>query len=385
MKIRAAVLYEQGTPVPYAESRPLVVEEVDLDGPGPGEVLVQIAAAGLCHSDLSAIAGMRPRAIPVVAGHESSGIVREVGPGVSQFKPDDHVVIVFVASCGHCVHCYGGHPNLCESSWDARVKGTLQSGARRLHIGGRPLNHYSGISCFAEYAVVSETSLVRIDNDVPLEDAAAFGCAVITGVGAIVNAAKVSFGSSVAVVGLGGVGLSALLGAHAAGAARIIAIDVSEDKLHLARELGATDTFNGRDANCVQAVRDATGGGVHYAIEAVGAPASLATAYSVLRRGGQLVVTGLPDPKLTFPVAISQMVTDDRGIRGSFMGSCIPHRDIPLFIDLYRSGRLPVNRLRSGTVSLETINEGFDRLARGETVRDILVFKESRTHSKSAT
>ncbi len=145
MKIRAAVLYEQGKPEPYAKSRPLVVEEVDLDGPGPGEVLVQIAAAGLCHSDLSAIAGMRPRAIPVVAGHESSGIVREVGPGVSQFKADDHVVIVSVASCGHCVHCYGGHPNLCESSWDARVKGTLQSGARRLHIGGRPLPKVSSL------------------------------------------------------------------------------------------------------------------------------------------------------------------------------------------------------------------------------------------------
>jgi alcohol dehydrogenase len=384
MKIRAAVLYEQGKPLPYAESRPLVVEEVDLDGPGPGEVLVQIAAAGLCHSDLSAISGMRPRALPVVAGHESSGIVREVGSGVSQFKPGDHVVIVFVASCGHCVLCYSGHPNLCESSWGARVKGTLQGGSRRLHIGDKPLNHYSGISCFAEYAVVSETSLVRIDPDVPLEDAAAFGCAVITGVGAIVNAAKVSFGSSVAVVGLGGVGLSALLGAYAAGAAQIVAIDLSDEKLRLARELGATHAFNARDPNCVQAVRDATSGGVLYAIEAVGAPASVSTAYSVLRRGGQLVVAGLPDPKQTFALPISQMVTDDRCIRGSFMGSCVPNRDIPLFIDLYRSGRLPVNRLRSGTVSLETINEGFDRLARGETVRDILVFKESQAYSKTA-
>ncbi len=375
MKIRAAVLYEQGKPMPYAESRPLVVEEVELDGPGPGEVLVQVAAAGLCHSDLSAIAGVRPRAIPAVAGHESSGIVREVGAGVTDLKVGDHVVMVFVASCGHCLHCYAGRHSLCESSWEARGKGTLQSGARRLHVRGRELNHYSGLSVFAEYAVVSQNSVVRIDPEVPLEDAAAFGCAVITGVGAVVNAAKVSFGSSVAVVGLGGVGLSTLLGARAAGAAQIVAIDLSDEKLRLARELGATDAFNARDPKCIEAVRDATSGGVAYSFEMAGVSAAFSIAYSVLRRGGVLVVAGLPNPKETFALPVSAMVSDERSIRGSFMGSCVPNRDIPLFIDLFRRGRLPVNRLRSGTVTLETINEGFDRLARGETVRDILVFK----------
>lgn len=205
MKIRAAVMYEQGKPTPYVVSRPLVVEDVELDGPGPGEVLVQIAAAGLCHSDLSAIAGMRPRAVPTVVGHEAAAIIREVGPGVTNFKAGDHVVMVFVASCGHCAHCYGGRPNLCESSWEARTRGTLQSGARRLRVGDTVLNHYTGLSVFAEYAVVSQNSLVRIDHDIPLEDAAIFGCAVVTGVGAVVNTAKMPFGSTVAVVGLGGV------------------------------------------------------------------------------------------------------------------------------------------------------------------------------------
>jgi alcohol dehydrogenase len=374
MKIRAAVMYEQGKPTPYVVSRPLVVEDVELDGPGPGEVLVQIAAAGLCHSDLSAIAGMRPRAVPTVVGHEAAAIIREVGPGVTNFKAGDHVVMVFVASCGHCAHCYGGRPNLCESSWEARTRGTLQSGARRLRVGDTVLNHYTGLSVFAEYAVVSQNSLVRIDHDIPLEDAAIFGCAVVTGVGAVVNTAKMPFGSTVAVVGLGGVGLSALLGAHAAGASRIIAIDVSEDKLCLARQLGATDTFNARDSKCVEAVRDATSGGVAFAFEMSGVPAALSTAYSILRRGGLVVVASLPEPKQTFSVPIAAMVSDERGIKGSYMGSCAPQRDLPVFLELYRRGRLPVNRLRSGTVTLDTINEGFDRLARGETVRDVLVF-----------
>jgi alcohol dehydrogenase len=223
--------------------------------------------------------------------------------------------------------------------------------------------------------------LVRIDSDIPLEDAAAFGCAVITGVGAVVNTAGVHLGDSVAVVGLGGVGLSALLGARAAGAAQIVAIDVSEDKLRLARELGATHTFNARDPKCIEAVRAATSGGVKYAFEMSGVLPAVTTAYSILRRGGLVVVASLPDPKETFPLPISLMVADERGVRGSYMGSCVPNRDIPFYIDLYRQGRLPVNRLRSGTVTLETINEGFDRLARGETVRDILVFKKAQAHS----
>lgn len=379
MKIRAAVLYEQGKPAPYAKSRPLVVEEVELEGPGPGEVLVQVAAAGLCHSDLSAISGVRPRTVPAVIGHESAGIVCEIGSGVTEFKAGDHVVMIFGASCGHCIQCYSGRSNLCEATSGIRARGMLPSGARRLRVRDTVLNHWSGISCFAEYAVVSRDSLVRIDSDIPLEDAAAFGCAVITGVGAVVNTAKVPFGATVAVVGLGGVGLSAVMGAHAAGAARIIGIDLSDDKLLLARELGATDTFNARDPKCVESVREATSGGVAFAFDMAGVSSSVATGYSILRRGGLLVVAGLPDPKQTFSVPIGAMVGEERGIKGCYMGSCVVQRDIPIFLDLYRHGRLPVNRLRSGTVTLDTINEGFDRLDRAEAVRDILVFDGARS------
>jgi len=378
MKIRAAVLYEAGKPAPFAKSRPLIIEDVDLEGPGPGEVLVQVAAAGLCHSDLSGITGIRPRTIPAVIGHESAAVVREVGLGVTEFKPGDHVVMVFGASCGHCSQCYGGHANLCSASSGVRAKGMLPSGARRLRVGGKELNHWSGISCFAEYAVVSCDSLVRIDSDIPLEDAAAFGCAVITGVGAVINTAKVPFGATVAVVGLGGVGLSALMGAYAAGASRIIGIDVSESKLKLARDLGATDTFNATDPKCVEAVRDATKGGVAFSFDMAGVPSSVTTAYSILGRGGLLVIAGLPDPKVTFSLPIGAMVGDERGIKGSYMGSCVPKRDIPIFLDMYQRGRLPVNRLRSGTVTLDTINEGFDRLDRAEAVRDILIFEGAK-------
>jgi alcohol dehydrogenase len=206
MKMTAAVMYEQGLKRLFLESQPPKIETVDLDGPGEGEVLVEIAAAGLCHSDLSAIKGLRPRAMPAVVGHEAAGIVVETGAGVSGFAAGDHVVMVFVASCGRCAYCRSGRPNLCQSSWKARSEGTLQSGARRLRINGKPLNHYSGISAFAEYAVVSETSMVKIPKELPLTLAAIFGCAVITGVGAVLNTAREK---SIAIVGLGGIGLSA--------------------------------------------------------------------------------------------------------------------------------------------------------------------------------
>jgi alcohol dehydrogenase len=374
VQIRAAVMYEQGKPAPYAQSRPLVIENIELDQPGPGEVLVEIAAAGLCHSDLSAIAGLRPRAVPTVVGHEAAGIVREIGPGITDLRAGDHVVMVFVASCGHCSYCDSGRPNLCEASWGARAQGTLQSGARRLRLGKAYLNHYSGLSVFAEFAVVSRNSLVKIDEDIPLQDAAVFGCAVITGVGAVVNTAKVPVGSAVAVIGLGGVGLSAVLGAQVAGAARIVAVDLSDRKLALARELGATDVISAQDAKHVAAIRDLTSGGVHFAFEMAGVPAAMQSAYAMTRRGGRVVVAGLPDPQQTFAIPVAALVSDERAIMGSYMGSCVPQRDVPRFLELYRRGRLPVNRLRSGTVTLNTINEGFDRLARGETVRDLLTF-----------
>ncbi len=372
MKIKAAVLYEQGKPRPYAESRPLVVEEVDLAPPGPDEALIEIRAAGLCHSDLSAIEGVRQRALPMVIGHECAGIVREVGANVREAAPGDHVVTSFVSPCGHCPACGGGRPNLCETHWQARNTGALLSGERRLSLHGRPINHGSGLSAFAQYSVVSRHALVPIDEDVPLEDAALFGCAVMTGVGAVVNTARVPPGASVAVVGLGGVGLNAMLGAVVSGAAQVIAVDTNPARLGLARQLGATHTFDAADAACEDAIRELTRGGVEYAFEMAGSVKAMELAYRVTRRGGTTVSAGLPHFEHEFSMPLAAMVADERTVKGSYMGSCSPRHDIPRFIELYRQGRLPVDRLRSGRIALEDINAGFDRLADGAAVRQIL-------------
>jgi alcohol dehydrogenase len=231
MRVRAAVLNAMGAKPPFVRSKPVAIEEVELDLPGPGEVLVKIAAAGLCHSDLSVINGDRPRAMPMVLGHEAAGIVEETGTGVDDLAKGDHVVMTFVPSCGHCVPCAEGRPALCEPAAAANVAGTLLSGARRLARSGAALNHHLGVSAFAEYSVVSRRSLVKIERDLPLAEAALFGCAVLTGVGAVINTAEVRTGATVGVVGLGGVGLATLLGAQLAGARRIVAIDLAADKL----------------------------------------------------------------------------------------------------------------------------------------------------------
>src|SRR6185437_8949281 len=244
MKIEAAVLNAMSAKRPYAESKPLSIETLELDGPGPGEVMVRIAAAGLCHSDLSVINGDRPRPTPMALGHEAAGTVEALGAGVTDLEKGDHVVMVFVPSCGHCLPCAEGRPALCEPGARANTAGALLSGARRLYRDGQAIHHHLGCSAFAQYATVSRRSLVKIDRELPFDEAALFGCAVLTGVGAVINTAKVSAGSSVAVIGLGGVGLSSLLGAVAVGARRIVAVDLSDDKLGLARQLGATDTFN---------------------------------------------------------------------------------------------------------------------------------------------
>ncbi len=375
MKIRAAVLDQMQQPQPYAKSRPISVETVELDAPGPGEVLVKMAAAGLCHSDLSIINGERPRVMPMALGHEAAGIVEELGPGVTDLKRGEHVVLVFVPSCGHCLPCMEGRPALCEPAFAAAVAGTLVSGHRRLHRADKsPLNHQVGVSCFAEYAVVARGTLVKIDQDLPFDIAALFGCAVLTGVGAAINCAQLKLGSSAAVVGLGGVGLSALLGALAAGARQIIAIDKLDSKLEFARSLGATHTFRADDPDLVSRVKAATNGGVEVAIEAASAVAALATAYQITRRGGTTVTVSLPPPNATLNVPAVNLVVEERTLKGSFLGSAVPARDIPHYIALYRAGRLPVDRLVTHRIKLDEINLGFDRLANGEAIRQVIVF-----------
>lgn len=375
MKTKAAVLYQMGRPAPYAESQPLSVEEVDLEGPGPGEVLVEIAGAGLCHSDLSVIDGSRPRVTPMVLGHEASGIVREVGAGVQGLVPGDHVVFAFVPACGHCLPCATGRPALCEGGARANIAGTLRLGSRRFkNSAGQALNHHLGVSAFSQYTVAAQESLVKIDPSVPLEQAALFGCAVMTGVGAVINTVRVEAGLSVAVFGLGGVGLSAVMGARAAGAYPIVAVDLLDSKLELARQVGATHTVSARADDPVTAVKDLTGGGAHYAFESVGNERVLAQAYHATHRGGTTVTIGLPHPSRELTIPAVSLVAEERTLKGSYMGSAVPRRDIPRFLALYQAGLLPVDVLLTGTIALEEINPAFDALATGQAVRQIVHF-----------
>ncbi len=372
MKIQAAVLREMQRPLPYAESRPFAIEEVDLDPPGDGELLIRIHAAGLCHSDLSTVNGDRPRSMPMILGHEAAGVVVECGPQVIDLVPGDHVVMVFAPRCGRCAPCIEGRPGLCEPGQQANGAGTLLNGGMRLHQNGARIFHHIGVSAFATYAVVNRGSAVKVPARLPFDQAALFGCAVLTGVGAVVNTAKVPPGARVAVIGLGGVGLNAVLGAQLAGASDVIAIDVHDDKLALARSLGATHTFNAASPTLIADIKDQTHGGVDFAFEMAGAVGALETAYRVTRRGGTTVTASLPHPDARWPMPPTNLVAEERTLKGSYIGSCVAARDIPRFIQLFEQGRLPVTALLSERLTLDQINEGFDRLAGAHTVRQII-------------
>ena len=373
MKMKAAVLRESGRRHPYTESLPLIIEEVELDPPSRGEVLVQIKAAGLCHSDLVAINGERPKPVPMVIGHEAAGIVVEVGPGVDEFEVGDHIVPAYVASCGRCDMCREGRPALCIPATKANAAGTMMDGSTRLHKNGERILHHSGVAAFAEYAVVSQNALVRIAKDIPFDQAALFGCAVVTGVGSVVNTAKVSPGQSIAVVGLGGVGLSALLAAIASGAGQVIAIDINDDKLKFARQMGAHEAFNATSDTCIDDVREATSGGADIAVETAGASQALDLAYKITRRGGTTVAAGMPGPEASITLSHLSLASEERCLKGSYMGSCVPSRDIPRYMGLFQDGKLPIDRLTSHRITMEELNESFDRMAEGSVVRQVMV------------
>jgi alcohol dehydrogenase len=372
MKTRAAILRAFPAERPYAVSRPLSIETVTLADPGPGEVLVRITAAGLCHSDLSVINGDRPRPMPMALGHEAAAVVERAGPGVDDLKPGDAVAMVFVPSCGCCGPCAEGRPALCEPGAAANGAGTLLSGARRITLDGQPVHHHVGVSAFADHAVVSRRSLVRVPQGLAPQVAALFGCAVLTGVGAAVNTARVSPGETVAVVGLGGVGMSAILGALAAGAGDVIALDVNRAKLDAALAMGATAAFDAADPDCAATLRAATGGGAHVAIETAGVPAAFDLAYAATRRGGRTVTASLANPAARLSLSHVNIVAEERAILGSYLGGGVPSRDIPRYIRLFEQGRLPVEKLISGTSTLDGINEGFDALAEGRAMRHLL-------------
>jgi alcohol dehydrogenase len=372
MKIQAAVLRQSGLPSPYAVSQPLGIEEIELDPPGPGEVLVRVRAAGLCHSDLSVIDGNRPRPLPMVLGHEVAGVVVELGAGVTDLRRGEHVVAAFVPSCGQCEPCSGGRPALCEPGLAANTAGTLLAGSRRLHQGGATVHHHLGVSGFAQYAVLSRQSLVRIDDTLPFAEAALFGCAVMTGVGAVVNTAGMPQGATIAVVGLGGVGLAALLAGCMLDAPQVVAIDMNESKLAVARKLGATATVSAAAPGCAEQVRELTKGGVAYAFEMAGSARALELAYRITRRGGTTVSAGLSHPQQQFSLQHLGLVAEERTLKGSYLGSCVPSRDIPRYVEWYRAGRLPVNRLLSERIALADINVAFDRLASGASIRQVI-------------
>jgi len=374
MRVKAAMLRTTGVAPPYALSRPLDIVEVDLDAPGRGEILVRVAAAGLCHSDLSVIDGARPRPTPMVLGHEAAGAVAAVGGGVTDFAVGDHVVMTFMPSCGHCLPCATGRPALCEPGARANGAGSLLSGARRLAFAAEPVNHHLGVSAFAEFAVVAQESCVKVDKALPFEYAALFGCAVLTGVGAVVNTARVPLGASVAVVGLGGVGLAAVLGALAAGARQVIAVDLAQPKLEHALRLGATDAVDAGAPDALQQIRDMTRGGAEFCIETAGAVPALELAYAATARGGVTVTAGLPHPDHKLSIPAVSLVAEERTLKGSYIGSCAPRRDLPNFVALFQAGRLPVDKLLTHRLRLDAINEGFDRLREGVGVRQVVTF-----------
>ena len=373
MKIKAAVLRRSDLPRPYADSKPLCIEEVELDPPRAGEVLMQIKAVGLCHSDLVAINGERGKPMPIVVGHEAAGIVAKLGPGVAGLEIGDHVVPSFVASCGDCEMCTVGRPALCEPATASNAAAVLRDGTTRLHKDGVRIHHHSGVAGFAEYAVLPQEALVKIDKDIPFEHAALFGCGVVTGVGAVVNTSDLCAGETVAVVGLGGVGLSALLAARAAGAGTIVALDVNREKLAMAKELGAHLALDASEPQTVRRVIEYTSGGAHVAVETAGSPLALRTAYDVTRRGGRTIAAGMPGPNAEITLSHLSIAAQERTLKGSYMGSCVPKRDIPRYLAMFRDGRLPVDRLLSRKIGFDDLNAAMDRLDNATTVREVLV------------
>ncbi len=355
----------------HAPRTPFVVEEVALDPPRAGEVLVRIGAAGVCHSDWHFVSGDLATPMPVVLGHEGAGVVEAVGDHVTSVKPGDHVVLLWRSGCGRCEFCSIGRPALCATNRRERSAGNLFDGTSRLHGSAGEVKHFLGVSCFAELAVVPEQSALPIDADIPLEIAALVGCAVMTGVGAVTNTAAVRPGASVLVIGAGGVGLSAVMGARLAGADPIIVSDLVASKLELARELGATHTLSGGDL--VAQVRAIVPEGVDHAFECIGNAPLLGLAVKAIRRGGTAVAVGLPPADAEISLNVVDLVTLEKSLKGSIYGSTRHFADIPRLLDLYRHGRLPVDRLLGRRYRLAEINEAYRALLGGEFARAVIV------------
>lgn len=365
MKIKAAVFYEQGMP--------FVIEELDLAEPQAGEVLVKIAAAGVCHSDWHLMTGATNHPLPVVPGHEGAGVVQAVGEWVTAVKLGDHVALNWAPNCGHCFYCLHDKPSLCETYTAPVWAGTMMDGTTRLSKAGQPVYHFSALACFAEYAVVPQECCVPIAKDVPLEIAALIGCAVTTGVGAVLNTAVVEPGSSVVVYGAGGVGLNIIMGAKLAGASRIIAVDTNEAKGDLAQSFGATDIVLAQ-ANTVETIKRLTHGrGADYVFEAIGLTAVQEECLAAVRPGGTIIYAGLSPMGSSTNLPGAIIGRQEKTIKGSYYGSANTARDFPKYAELYKQGQLDLDRLISKRYSLAQINEAYADMLAGEMARGVIL------------
>jgi NDMA-dependent alcohol dehydrogenase len=354
---------------------PVAVQDVQLEPPRGGEVLVRLAASGVCHSDLHVAHGALGAVLPCVLGHEGAGVVEAVGPGVSSLAPGDHVVLLWVGNCGHCFYCVEGRPGLCDLGVTLTLSGKLLDGTTRLSRAGQPLHHFLGVSAFAEYAVVVESAAVRISPEIPLEIAALVGCAVLTGVGAAIYAAQLRPGMAVAVFGAGGVGLNAIQGAALCGAYPIVAVDRVPAKLTLAREFGATQTVDSSRDDVAAAIQAATDGqGVDVAIEAIGNPVTIRQAYDALRRGGRAVQVGAAPLGAEMPFSPWTLPLLEKSLVGTLYGSTRPRTDIPRLLKLYRAGRLKLDQLITRRYRLDQVQDAFAAMERGELARGIITY-----------
>jgi S-(hydroxymethyl)glutathione dehydrogenase/alcohol dehydrogenase len=365
MRTRAAILWERG--------QPLSVEEVDLAPPGAGEVLVEVKAAGVCHSDLHPARDDWPTKTPIVLGHEGAGIVREVGSGVSRVKPGDHVVLCWAPACGICPSCVEGRAVLCDRLDRTTYRNRLPSGVTKLRARGQDVSHFLSTACFAGYTVVAEEGAVVVQDDIPFDALATLGCAVVTGVGAVLAAARAPKGSKVAIIGAGGVGLNVVQGAAIAGCERVVAVDRHQPPLDLARRFGATDTVEA-GPKVADAIRELTGGrGADFVFDTVGSPQTLTDSLAATRKGGTVVLTGLSRIDALGSIPMFPFVMQEKRLIGSVYGSGRPPEDIRRLADWYQAGRLKLRELVSRTYRLEQVNEALSALAASEGARGVIL------------
>jgi S-(hydroxymethyl)glutathione dehydrogenase/alcohol dehydrogenase len=354
-----------------ANNAPLEIEEVHIDDPGPGEVLLATAASGICHSDLHVIEGSLPVPPPCILGHEPAGIVEAVGAGVSDFAPGDHVIGCLTAWCGVCKFCTGGRPYLCPTQFAGRPGGTKP---RLSAKGGDAIGQFANLSSFAEKMLCPERALVKIRDDMPLDRASLIGCGVTTGLGAALNTVNIPAGASVVIIGCGGVGLSAIQGARIGGAGKIIAIDSQAWKFDLARKLGATECIDATAGDPVAAVHELTAGGADFVFECIGLVPTVQQAIAMTGRGGTAVLVGVVPITQLVPISAADLTLQEKNVTGSYMGSNRFRFDMPKYIDFYLDGRLMLDEMISSRIALDEVNDGFDRMRKGEVARQVIVF-----------